>query len=74
MNKYIALLIKVMQEEHSYKVGKMKCDICKEELDEEYLEFHCADGTSLNVCFDCMVCYPNVVNDRLDEINKHLRS
>lgn len=52
----------------------MKCDICKEELDDEYLEFHCADGTSLNVCFDCMVCYPNEVDEKLDYINKHLKA
>ena len=32
------------------------------------------DGTLLNVCFDCMVCYPNEVNDRLEYINKHLKA
>lgn len=52
----------------------MKCDICEEELEEEYLEFHCADGTSLRVCYDCMIYCPNEVNDKLDYINKHLRA
>lgn len=50
-----------------------KCDICGEEF-EEWLEFHCMDGQVLTVCNDCMVAYPNEVNDKLDYINKHMKA